>query len=289
MVAPTIQDAIRDFWDTHPCGNDLVDNLKTDYEAFFNRYDAFRYRRERHIPRRLDALPLRGKRVLEIGLGQGADSEQIIRRGAIWSGLDVSAESISRVRTRLRLRGLPHERLECGSALALPFDDAAFDIVFAHGVLHHIPDIKAAQSEIARVLVPNGELIAMLYARRSLNYLVSILLLRRLALAICHLTGITPSRLVQLHIQNARQLGLMNYLKPATFIHRNTDGPLNPYSKVYDIPTVRRDFPDFVVTRSYQEFMHAPPLPVSRLNLLAPVLGWHLWVHLAPRKGQSER
>ena len=55
-------------------------------------------------------------------------------------------------------------------------------MVFSHGVLHHVPDIHQAQREIHRVLRPGGELVVMLYARWSLNYLVSIGLIRRAAL-----------------------------------------------------------------------------------------------------------
>ena len=50
--------------------------------------------------------------------------------------------------------------------------------MFSLGVLHHIPEIDRAQREIARVLKSDGELIAMLYAKVSLNYLLSIAVLR---------------------------------------------------------------------------------------------------------------
>jgi ubiquinone/menaquinone biosynthesis C-methylase UbiE len=278
------EQAIRDFWDAHPCGDHQVESLKADYEAFFERYDKFRYSREGHILRRLDAIDFKGKRVLEIGLGQGADSEQIIRRGAIWSGLDLTPESVERVSIRLRLRGLPYERLECGSALAMPFHDSSFDMVFCHGVLHHIPDVKAAQREIARVLKPDGRLVAMLYARRSLNYLVAISIVRRMAIVVLYAVGAQPGGIVGGHLANARREGLWRYLKISNFIHRNTDGPENPYAKVYDLAKVRADFPDFLIERSYQDHMHAPPLPVAPLKPLAGILGWHLWVHLLPRK-----
>lgn len=280
--------AIREFWDAHPCGEHQVESLKADYDAFFQRYDEFRYSREGHILRRLDAIDFEGKRVLEIGLGQGADSEQIIRRGAIWSGLDLTPESVQRVSTRLHLRGLPYERLECGSALAIPFDDNNFDMVFSHGVLHHIPDVRAAQREIARVLKPDGRLVAMLYARRSLNYLVAISVVRRIAIVTLYLMGAQPGGLVGGHLANARREGLWRYLKMSNFIHRNTDGPENPYSKVYDLATVRVDFPAFQLERSYLDFMHAPPLPVAQLKPLAGILGWHLWVHLVPRKENAQ-
>lgn len=288
LPIPT-EKTIRDFWDAHPCGDHQVESLRADYEAFFQRYDEFRYNREGHILRRLDAIDFKGKRVLEIGLGQGADSEQIIRRGAIWSGLDLTPESVQRVSTRLRLRGLPYERLECGSALAMPFDDNSFDLVFSHGVLHHIPDVKSAQREIARVLKPGGRLIAMLYARRSLNYLVAIAVVRRLAIIGLYSIGMRPGGIVGGHLANAKKEGLWRYVKMSNFIHRNTDGPENPYSKVYDLATVRADFPDFQIERSYQDHMHAPPLPVAPLKPLAGMLGWHLWVHLMPCKESPQR
>jgi SAM-dependent methyltransferase len=276
--------AIREFWDAHPCGESQVEKLSSDYEDFFRRYDAFRYQREAHILRRLDAIDFKGKQVLEIGLGQGADSEQIIRRGAIWSGIDISAESVNRVSTRLRCRGLPYARLEHASALDLPFPGECFDIVFAHGVLHHIPDILTAQKEIARVLKPGGRLIAMLYARRSLNYLLAISVVRRLSLATLFLGRVEAGGMIAGHIANAKRMGLREYLSLPNFIHGNTDGPLNPYSKVYDLAAVKEDFPAFTVERSYQDHMHAPPLPVFWLKPFARVLGWHLWVHLNPRK-----
>jgi len=279
------EQAIRDYWNAHPCGDHQVESLKADYEAFFARYDQFRYRREGHILRRLDAIDFKGKRVLEIGLGEGAESEQIIRRGAIWCGLDLTPESVERVSTRLRVRGLPYERLECASALGIPFRSNSFDMVFSHGVLHHIPDVKAAQREIARVLKPNGRLIAILYARRSLNYLVAIAVVRRMAIMMLYTVGAKPGGIVGRHLANARREGLWRYLNLSNFIHHSTDGPENPYAKVYDLATVRVDFPDFLIERSYQDFMHAPPLPVAPFKPIAGILGWHLWVHLLPRKG----
>jgi|HigsolmetaAR203D_1030402.scaffolds.fasta_scaffold00062_22 SAM-dependent methyltransferase len=281
-AAPVTEREIAEFWQHHPCGNDQVGGLRGDYERFFRAYDAFRYAREGHILDCLDAIDFRGRKVLEIGLGQGADSEQIIRRGAIWSGLDLTPEAVERTRTRLELRHLPYERVIQGSALDMPLPDGAFDIVFSHGVLHHIPDIHAAQREIRRVLKPGGELIVMLYARRSLNYLLSISVVRRLGLIALYPFAGRGHSIYDQHVRNAREMGLWRYLKMENFLHRNTDGPFNPYSKVYDPELIGRDFPDFVRVKSYQRFMYAPPLPVSRLPL-ERWLGWHLWAHLRPR------
>lgn len=278
---------IQSFWNAHPCGDHQVGGLERfrgDYEAFFQEYDAFRYRKEKHILACLDGLDLEGKKVLEVGLGEGADSEQLIRRGAIWTGLDLTSEAVERVKIRLALRNLPHEGVHQGSILQAPFPDQTFDMVFSHGVLHHVPDIQQAQREIRRILKDDGELVAMVYAKWSINYLVSIALVRRLGLLILVAFGVRPEGILGQHVDNARQQGIWNYLRLENFVHHNTDGPLNPFSRVYDLKRVTQDFPDFRITRSYKRFLHGPPLPLHWLpSSLERLLGWHLWVHLWPR------
>jgi len=112
-------------------------------------------------------------------------------------------------------------------------------------------------------------------------YLLSIAIARRVGLLALYLSGRKPGGFYGQHLENARGIGLLKYLRLSTFIHSNTDGPLNPYSKVYDLKSVQADFPDFQIEDSYKRFMHAPPLPVGRLPL-ETLLGWHLWVHLRP-------
>jgi SAM-dependent methyltransferase len=283
---------VQSFWEAHACGDAQVGGLherfQDDYERFFTDYDHFRYQNERHLPTCIDALDVLGKDVLEIGLGEGSESERLIRRGARWSGVDLTAESVARVRTRLTLRNLPYTELRQGSVLDLPFADGSFDVVFSHGVLHHVPDIKQAQREIHRVLRPGGELIIMMYARWSLNYLVSIALIRRAVLlaafplANAGLLKSDPAEgTLAAHLGNAKSSGLFRYLRLDEFTHRNTDGPGNPYALVYDRRRIQKDFPSFQVTRTYKRFMHAPPLPVHRLPGEA-LMGWHLWAHLKP-------
>lgn len=289
------QEEVQSFWNAHPCGDHIVGGLRSgfdgDHERFFEAYDAWRYDQESHIPEMLDRVDWRGKRVLEIGLGQGAESEQLIRRGALWSGLDLTHESVERVRARLTARGLPHVDLQQGSVLSLPWPDDSFDIVFSHGVLHHVPDIRRAQAEIHRVLRPGGLLLAMLYARRSLNYQVSIRLVRRALLAAAyplrHSRFLPRSEMLRQHLDNAEQVGLRSYLELATFTHRNTDGPLNPFARVYSPAEVVRDFPDFDLEASTKRYLYAPLVPVGRLRLLERHLGWHLWVWLHTRPDPS--
>jgi len=281
---------IREFWNSHPCGDSIVgglnDSFAGDYDRFFDVYDAWRYRQESHIPACLDQVEWSGREVLEIGLGQGCESEQIIRRGARWSGLDLTDESISRVTARLIGRSLPYDEMRQGSVVSIPWPDDSFDIVFSHGVLHHVPQIHEAQREIHRVLRPGGMLVAMLYARNSLNFQVSIRFLRRSAVLAAFLWRRSPlvARLpiLQQHLDNAADEGLWRYLELRNFTHHNTNGPENPFVRVYTMKDVARDFPGFTVHRATRHYMHAPPLPVHGWPG-ASRLGWHLWLHLRPR------
>jgi ubiquinone/menaquinone biosynthesis C-methylase UbiE len=278
--------AIKSHWQAHPVGENvfgcLYEDFAEDYVEFFDAYDRFRYSKEGHILRALDKFDWRGKKVLEIGPGQGADSEQLVRRGAHWSGIDLTIESIKRVKKRFKIRNLSFDQLVQGSVLKLPFEDRSFDMVYSHGVLHHIPDIRRAQSEIRRVLSDDGRLIIMLYARNSLNYHVAIKFVRRIGLACIYHLHIPLSGIFAKHKKLAREVGLREYLRIENFIHKSTDGPNNPYSKVYDQKTIEEDFPDFKVLRTFKFWMHAPPLPVHWLPGES-LLGWHMWAELAPR------
>jgi hypothetical protein len=84
------------------------------------------------------------------------------------------------------------------------------------------------------------------------------------------------------HLGNAEREGLRHYLQMDSFTHRSTDGPLNPFARVYSPRDVERDFPDFSLVESFQCYLHAPPLPVHGLSG-GTRLGWHLWVRLQAR------
>ena len=115
-----------------------------------------------------------GKRVLDVGLGYGTLAEALARRGADYHGLDIAAGPVDMVRHRLaNVPGARPEQVQQGSALALPFPDASFDLFVAIGCLHHTGDLFGAIQEVRRVLRPGGELVIMVYNGRSLRHLVS--------------------------------------------------------------------------------------------------------------------
>jgi len=99
-----------------------------------------------------------GSTILEIGCGRGAGARLILKafRPGLYHAMDLDLEMIRRAQRYLS----PEERrkvsLYVGDVLALPYRDGSLDAVFAFGVLHHVPDWRAALREISRVLKPGG-------------------------------------------------------------------------------------------------------------------------------------
>jgi SAM-dependent methyltransferase len=115
-----------------------------------------------------------GRKTLEIGLGYGTLSEALARMGADYHGLDIAEGPVQMVRHRLAsVPGARPEQVQQGSALALPFADASFDLVASIGCLHHTGDLFGAIQEVRRVLRPGGRLVLMVYNRRSLRRLLA--------------------------------------------------------------------------------------------------------------------
>ncbi len=108
----------------------------------------------------LDAPMLRlagdvaNRRVLDVGCGEGRCCRMLAERGAETVGLDPVPAFVERAR-KAHSGG---EYVE-GQAEALPFHDAAFDLVVAYLTLIDIADHRAAIAEMARVLRPGGRLI----------------------------------------------------------------------------------------------------------------------------------
>lgn len=98
------------------------------------------------------------KDVLELGCGAGQCSRWVLARGGRPVGLDVSMRQLQHSR-RIDLDHSVAVPTVCAGAAAIPFRDAAFDIVFsAFGALQFIADADALITEIARVTRPGGRL-----------------------------------------------------------------------------------------------------------------------------------
>jgi SAM-dependent methyltransferase len=95
---------------------------------------------------------LDGREVLELGCGAGQFGLSLVRSGARVTGIDNSEKQLEFARANVGDR----MTLVHGSAEALPFEDASFDVVCGdHGAMG-FTDPRVVVPEVARVLRPGG-------------------------------------------------------------------------------------------------------------------------------------
>ncbi len=95
-----------------------------------------------------------GRRVLDLGCGEGAFSARLLEAGSEVVGVDVAQEPLRRA--RLRHPQLDLRLLESDSSWGLP--DSSFDLVWAGEVIEHVSDLAGWLSELRRVLRSGGVL-----------------------------------------------------------------------------------------------------------------------------------
>jgi ubiquinone/menaquinone biosynthesis C-methylase UbiE len=165
-TAQTIHDLkneVREFWNADPCGSRYLQQAD-DFES----HSQARYKFEPHILDFAQFSSARGLRVLEVGVGMGADYLQWLQSGAIATGVDLSSMSLAQARQRCKLAGYEPD-LRVADAERLPFAGGTFDLLYSYGVMHHSPDTEGCFQEALRVLKPRGSLKVMIYHHASLT------------------------------------------------------------------------------------------------------------------------
>jgi ubiquinone/menaquinone biosynthesis C-methylase UbiE len=231
--------------------------------------------------------------VLDAGCGIATDGLQFARAGAHYTGLDLSPVALELARRRFELERQTGRFVQ-GSVNQLPFEEEAFDLVYSHGVLHHVRDTQQAVDEFYRVLRPGGTALVMVYHRDSLNYRVNIMVLRR-SLAgvlllphgtdlVAKLTGEAPEFL-EAHRDLLRKLGARYLTDRELFLSKNTDGPANPLSKVYSRRDALELFRRFKEVKLQTRFLNLRIYPggerlaATRLaRRLERRFGWYLYI-----------
>jgi ubiquinone/menaquinone biosynthesis C-methylase UbiE len=97
-----------------------------------------------------------GDRALDVGCGTGEFTAAMARAGADAIGVDVADAALRRARARhpgVEFRLVPLDG-------PLPFEDGSFQLVWATEVIEHVGDTARWLSEVRRVLVPRGRLLA---------------------------------------------------------------------------------------------------------------------------------
>ena len=97
------------------------------------------------------------ERVLDVATGSGNAALAAARRGCDVTGVDYVPALLDRARRRADAEGLPVEFVE-GDAEALPFPDAAFDVVSSVFGSMFAPDQEKTATELGRVVTPGGRI-----------------------------------------------------------------------------------------------------------------------------------
>jgi ubiquinone/menaquinone biosynthesis C-methylase UbiE len=112
-----------------------------------------------------DAAGIRvGERVLDVACGTGVVAREAARRlgaGGSVVGVDNNPGMLAVARS-VTIGGPPVEWRQA-DAMALPFSDAAFEVVLCQLGLQYFPDRSAALREMRRVLVPGGRVVILVW------------------------------------------------------------------------------------------------------------------------------
>ena len=157
---------VKDFWNDGSCGEMLY--LTNEEKDGYIAHSKKRYELEGYLIYPFAQFEKsKGLKVLEIGVGLGADHQKFAESGAILTGIDLTERAINHTHNRFNSLSLK-SNLSIGDAENLKFSSESFDIVYSWGVLHHSPNTFKAVSEVFRVLKPNGLAKIMIYHKWSL-------------------------------------------------------------------------------------------------------------------------
>lgn len=129
-----------------------------EYEAGFIKNDGS-YHATVILPNLMRIVdPKEGRRVLEVGCGDGFFADAFAKAGAQVVGSDIAREMIEQAKRRN-----PSVEWRAAPADALSFaKDASFDTVVVVLALQNIENLSGAVGEASRVLVPGGSLVFVL-------------------------------------------------------------------------------------------------------------------------------
>ena len=160
---------VGSYWNRRPCN--IRHSPKTvGSREYFDEVEHRKYFVEPHIPRFAEFDRWKGKTVLEIGCGIGADTINFARAGAEVTAVDLSEKSLELAEKRARVYGLDNITFYCANAenLSAVVPPKSYDLVYSFGVVHHTPRPENIIAQIRdNYIKPGGTLKIMVYHRYS--------------------------------------------------------------------------------------------------------------------------
>ena len=249
---------VKNFWEKNPLCS-IESKFTIGSSDFFSDYD---YQREEieTIERSYEIheyQKFKGKKVLDVGCGNGYVLNFYSKEGAHVHGIDLTKTAIDLTKKRFEMNNLNGE-FSVQDAQNLLYEDNYFDCICSMGVLHHVPDTQKAISEIFRVLKPGGRIIVMFYHKNSFKF------------------------------QWNFRLQSLIYRKKIEQIVNEFDGKTNPKGATYTKEDLLKLLHDFIeIEFSVGYILPSDIIPLSRIsdrflpkNIFKPLekyFGWNLY------------
>jgi len=257
-------------WSADPCGSGHVEG-RLGEAGYFRSLLKMREEYAPWMTEELDYAGSHGKRVLDVGNGQGIDLARYAKAGADAVGIDLTPRHVELANVHLEALALPGRSLH-GDGEHLPFEDHSFDRVSSNGVLHHTPHMDLALREIARVLKPRGRATIIVYNRDSLHYWVHQFLTRGVLMG-----GLLRERTMAQVLSSGVEYSSIG-ARPLVRVYRR--GQLARMLRDSGLEQVEVRVRHFRVSDTVPSRILAPALPAlrnpDRLDRIGRVAGWYL-------------
>lgn len=158
---------VKEFWDNRPC------NIRHSQEPigskeYFNEVEQKKFFVEPHILSFTDFSQWKDKTVLEIGCGIGTAAINFAKHGAIYTGIELSEESLKLTKQRFNVYE-QQGNFYSGNAEQLSdfLPEQKFDLIYSFGVIHHTPNPKNVINQLQKYMHSSSVLKIMVYAKHS--------------------------------------------------------------------------------------------------------------------------
>lgn len=167
LVQKQVDQTNSQFWD-ELCGSQLAQvlGITDSSQESLAKYDDHFLQWYPYLLQLIQPERMRGKRILEIGLGYGTLGQKLAEAGVRYTGMDLASRPVEHMNWRLKQAGLPGRAVQ-GNALSMPFPDGTFDFLISIGCFHHTGSVQRCFDETYRVLRPGGVALLMVYNKFS--------------------------------------------------------------------------------------------------------------------------
>ena len=141
----------------------MSDNRKAARDQFGEHAENYRMSRTHGNQAALERLvqfvaPEGGEKAADVGCGGGHMSVSLAKCVSELVAIDMTPQMLTQTSILAAQRGLANVVRCLADAQSLPLRPEVFDIVSCRSVLHHVPDVARAVSEMGRILRKGGKL-----------------------------------------------------------------------------------------------------------------------------------